>query len=193
MDASSPRNRKAWLMVTGSFFALFCSFGQMIPFGIFQSWYSDNQLSSMSGFNIYILDWFTTILGILFHEDGPVGRIFDAWGPSPLLILGRVVSVLGFVFASVATQYYQYLLSQGVLFGLSITLLFYPSVSSVATHFTNYCATTIGIASAGSGFGGFGVPDYSPLPFSQNRLFTGSPGFGIPRKKTIFTPKIFKL
>ncbi|KAI6030762.1 major facilitator superfamily domain-containing protein [Pisolithus orientalis] len=155
-DASSPHNQQAWLTVAGSFLALFCSFGQMIAFGTFQSWYSGNQLSSMSSFNI---SWIGSLqLCVFFFMGGPVGRIFDAWGPSPLLILGTLISVLSLVFTSVASQYYQYLLAQGVLFGLSVALLFYPSVSSVATHFTNYRATAIGIASAGSGLGGVVYP-----------------------------------
>lgn len=128
----------------------------MIAFGTFQSWYSGNQLSSMSSFNI---SWIGSLqLCVFFFMGGPVGRIFDAWGPSPLLILGTLISVLSLVFTSVASQYYQYLLAQGVLFGLSVALLFYPSVSSVATHFTNYRATAIGIASAGSGLGGVVYP-----------------------------------
>ncbi|KAI6166694.1 major facilitator superfamily domain-containing protein [Pisolithus thermaeus] len=156
MDTSSSQKWKAWLTVAGSFFALFCSFGQMIAFGTFQSWYSGNQLSFMSGFKI---SWIGSLqLWAFFFMGGPVGRMFDAWGPSPLLILGTVISVLSLIFTSVATQYYQYLLAQGVLFGLSVALLFYPSVSSVATHFTDYRATAIGIASAGSGFGGVVYP-----------------------------------
>lgn len=156
MDASSPHKWKAWLTVAGSFFALFCSFGQMVAFGTYQSWYSSNQFSYMSGFKI---SWIGSLqLWAFFFMGGPVGRTFDAWGPSPLLILGTVISVLSLVFTSVATQYYQYLLAQGILFGLSVALLFYPSVSSVATHFTNYRATAIGIASAGSGFGGVVYP-----------------------------------
>jgi len=42
----------AWLTVAGSFLALFCSFGQMIAFGTFQSWHSTHELSYLSEFKI---------------------------------------------------------------------------------------------------------------------------------------------
>jgi hypothetical protein len=37
----------AWFTVTGAFLALLCTFGQLSSFGIFQSWYSDHQLSHL--------------------------------------------------------------------------------------------------------------------------------------------------
>ncbi|KAI6041425.1 MFS general substrate transporter [Pisolithus marmoratus] len=173
-DASSSHNQKAWLAVAGSFLALFCSFGQMIAFGTFQSWYSSHQLSSLSGFRI---SWIGSLqLWAFFFMGGPIGRMFDAWGPSPLLILGTVISVLSLVLTSIATQYYQYLLAQGVLFGLGVALLFYPSVSSVATHFTSYRATAIGIASAGSGFGGVVYPIMLRFLFPASALLSAVSG-----------------
>lgn len=53
-DVASHDNNKtrAWLTVTGAFLALFCSFGQMVAFGTFQSWYSTHELSSLSEFKI---------------------------------------------------------------------------------------------------------------------------------------------
>lgn len=146
----------AWLTVAGSFLALFCSFGQMIAFGTFQSWHSTHELSYLSEFKI---SWIGSLqLCAFFFMGGPIGRLFDVYGPLPLLVTGTVTSVLSLLLTSFATQYYQYLLAQGVLFGLSVAVLFYPSISSVATHFTKYRSTAIGIAAAGSGLGGVLYP-----------------------------------
>jgi hypothetical protein len=43
---------RAALTVVGSFFALLGTFGQMISFGTYESWYVDHQLSAQSSSNI---------------------------------------------------------------------------------------------------------------------------------------------
>ncbi|KAG8214810.1 MFS general substrate transporter [Butyriboletus roseoflavus] len=48
--------------------------------------------------------------------------------------------------------------AQGILFGLGVAMIFYPTVACVATHFNDYRATAIGIVSAGSGCGGVVYP-----------------------------------
>ncbi|KIJ60310.1 hypothetical protein HYDPIDRAFT_99022 [Hydnomerulius pinastri MD-312] len=147
---------KAWMAVFGAFLALFCSFGQINAFGTFQSFYSTHQLSSMSPFSI---SWIGSLqLWVFFFMGGPIGCLFDAYGPTPLLCSGSILLVSSLVLTSVAVEYYQYLLAQGVLFGLGAAMLFYPTIASVATHFNEYRATAIGIASAGSGCGGVIYP-----------------------------------
>lgn len=83
---------------------------------------------------------------------------------------GSVIFVASLMLTSISTRYYQYLLFQGVFFGLGVGLLyvefrmhvldvnnsvhrFYPSLASVFTHFKCYRATMLGIAAAGSSVG----------------------------------------
>ncbi|KAF8838483.1 MFS general substrate transporter [Paxillus ammoniavirescens] len=146
----------AWMAVLGAFLALFCSFGQLNAFGTFQSWYSGHQLSSMSPFDI---SWIGSLqLWTFFFLGGPIGCMFDAYGPTPLLCCGSIILVSSNILTSIAVHYYQYLLAQGILFGAGAAMLFYPSIACVATHFDEYRATAIGIASAGSGCGGVIYP-----------------------------------
>jgi MFS family permease len=152
-DDTNSRLRARWA-VFGGFLALFCSFGQLTAFGTFQTWYSGHQLMSKSLFSI---SWIGSLqLWMFFFMGGPIGCIFDAYGPTPLLCSGSVILVSSLVLTSISVQYYQYLLSQGILFGLGVAMLFYPSMACVATHFNDYRATAIGIVSAGSGCVGFG-------------------------------------
>ncbi|KAH7913362.1 MFS general substrate transporter [Hygrophoropsis aurantiaca] len=147
---------QAWLTVFGAFMALVCTFGQMNAFGTYQSWYSDHQLSHMSPFSI---SWIGSLqLWTFFFMGGPIGRVFDAFGPRPIMISGSFLLILSIVTTSICTRYYQYLLSQGFLFGLSVGMLFYPSMASVSTHFNKYRATALGIAAAGSSVGGVVYP-----------------------------------
>lgn len=59
---------------------------------------------------------------------------------------------------SVSTEYYQFLLAQGVLGGFSLGMLFTPSISIIGHYFKKRLDLAIGIASAGSPLGGVIFP-----------------------------------
>ena len=52
-----------------------------------------------------------------------MGRCFDRYGPRPLLVTGTVIYVSSVMMTSLCKSYYQYLLAQGVLFGLGVGLM----------------------------------------------------------------------
>lgn len=182
---------RRWLVVLGAFLALFCTFGQLSSFGTYLSWYSHNQLSSyppstiswIGSLQLWVFFFSvsasvasdTTKGSKAFDQGATVGRCFDRYGPRPLLISGTAIYVSSMMIISGCKSYYQYLLAQGILFGLGVGLMsvtltqcdiqltmsfqrFYPSISSVATHFTEYRATALGIAAAGSSTGGIIFP-----------------------------------
>ncbi|KAF9778633.1 MFS general substrate transporter [Thelephora terrestris] len=147
---------RRWLVVLGAFLALFCTFGQLTSFGTYLSWYKQNQLSSYSSSTI---SWIGSLqLWMFFFSGAAVGWYFDHHGPRPLLVTGAVIYTSSIIMISFCKSYYQYLLAQGVLFGLGVGLMFYPPISSVATHFSEYRATALGIAAAGSSAGGIVFP-----------------------------------
>ncbi|EAU80861.2 hypothetical protein CC1G_03037 [Coprinopsis cinerea okayama7 len=144
---------KPTLAVCGASLALFCTFGQMNSFGTYHSWYSRHQLEHLSPSKI---SWIGSLqLWVFFFSGGFIGRVFDSYGPRYLMLLGSVLYAASVIATSVSTQYYEFMLSQGLLFGLAVGLLFYPSLASVSTHFLKYRATALGIAAAGSSFGLF--------------------------------------
>jgi hypothetical protein len=137
-DDTNSRLRARWA-VFGGFLALFCSFGQLTAFGTFQTWYSGHQLMSKSLFSISWIGslqlwmFFFMVRRLIFpnwasvtvlSQGGPIGCIFDAYGPTPLLCSGSVILVSSLVLTSISVQYYQYLLSQGILFGLGVAMLY---------------------------------------------------------------------
>lgn len=97
-------------------------------------------------------------LWVFFFSGGFVGRFFDEYGPRVLMIPGTLVLVVSIMITSICQEYYQYVLAQGVLFGLGVGMLFYPSLSAISTYFKKYRATATGIALAGSGVGGVVYP-----------------------------------
>jgi MFS family permease len=139
---SAPQvpTRRSWLVVLGAFLSLFCTFGQLASFGTYLSWYRHNQLSSYSPSSI---SWIGSLqLWMFFFSVSPsafcanaqdskvfnkgaiVGWCFDRYGPRPLLFTGTAVYVSSMMIISFCKSYYQYLLAQGVLFGLGIGLMY---------------------------------------------------------------------
>lgn len=76
-------------------------------------------------------------------------------GTRPTMLAGAVSQSLGLVFASLSTQIWQLFLSQGVLFGLGMGMLFLPSYGVISQWFTRRRALANGIGMAGAGLGGF--------------------------------------
>ncbi|KAF9476184.1 MFS general substrate transporter [Pholiota conissans] len=144
------------LTVAGTFLSLFFSFGQMNAFGTFQAWYAAHQLQHLPAATI---SWIGSLqLWMFFFSGAPIGRLFDAYGPKWLMLAGTICYIASMVLTSFCKAYYQYILCQGVLFGLSVGLLFYPSIGSISTYFEKYRATALGVGIAGSSLGGVAYP-----------------------------------
>ncbi|CCL98174.1 uncharacterized protein FIBRA_00168 [Fibroporia radiculosa] len=146
----------AWLQVAGSFFLIFNSWGIANTYGVYQTFYEENILSSMAPSAI---SWIGSIQGFLLLMFGVLtGPIFDMGYFYSLLAAGTFLIVFGMMMTSLSTQYYQVLLSQGICVGLGSGCLFVPSVAIVAMYFSKRRAFAIGIAASGSSIGGVIYP-----------------------------------
>ncbi len=56
-------------------------------------------------------------------KGGFIGRWFDAYGPRIIMIPGTLILVFSIMMTSLATQYYQYILAQGIAFGLGVGMM----------------------------------------------------------------------
>ena len=133
---------RAWLTVLGAFLALFCTFGQLNSFGTFQAWYSEHQLRDTPPSTIA---WIGSLqLWIFFFsvskplrrllaiktshamctwQGGFVGRVFDAYGPKVIMAPGTLVLVFSTMMTSLSSKFYQYILAQGLLFGIGVGMM----------------------------------------------------------------------
>ena len=59
---------------------------------------------------------------------------------------------------SLATRYYEFVLAQGVLFGLACGMIFTPAVSTVGQYFTTKRAFAMGVIASGASIGGIVFP-----------------------------------
>jgi MFS family permease len=144
--------RRAWLTVAGAWCCNFASFGWTSSIGVFQAYYSQNQLSSYSSSSV---SWIPSANVFMLIVLAPVfGKIFDNYGPRFAVIVGATAHILGLVFLSLSGEYYQIFLSQSILSGIGACSLFYSGMNAVSTYFNMRRALAIGIVASGSSLGG---------------------------------------
>ncbi|RUP45667.1 major facilitator superfamily domain-containing protein [Jimgerdemannia flammicorona] len=86
---------------------------------------------------------------------GPVANaITSRYGVKFPLLCGSLLVVLGLELASLAAEFWQLFLTEGVMVGLGYSLLFIPSIGIPSQWFLKRRALATGIATAGSGLGG---------------------------------------
>ncbi|KAK8136170.1 hypothetical protein PG984_004110 [Apiospora sp. TS-2023a] len=74
--------------------------------------------------------------------------------PKTITMSGVCLMSLGFALASLSTSIWHLLLTQGLLVGLGMSLLYFPLLAPAPEYFTNHRATAMGFILAGGGTGG---------------------------------------
>ncbi|KAL8653329.1 MAG: hypothetical protein Q9226_003892 [Calogaya cf. arnoldii] len=107
---------RAWLLVVGSFFVVFNTWGAINSFGAYQEHYASTLLSTSSASSI---SWIGTIQGFLQEAMGLfIGPVFDSGYFHSLIYAGSSLVVLGTMALSMCTTYWQVVLAQGLCIGL---------------------------------------------------------------------------
>ncbi|KAL3456995.1 major facilitator superfamily domain-containing protein [Aspergillus heterothallicus] len=141
-----------WLQVFGTLFILFNIWGLAFAFGSFQSFYVLDFLPDVS---TSAISWVGTIQSWLLIIGGLIaGPLFDMGYYRIMILVGSFLSVFGIMMLSLATEYYQILLSQGICTGLGFGLLYIPSITLVSRSFVRKRALALGISTAGAPLGG---------------------------------------
>ncbi|PQE07031.1 riboflavin transporter MCH5 protein [Rutstroemia sp. NJR-2017a BBW] len=108
--------------------------------------------------------WVGTLQGVILILGGIVtGPIFDRGYIRELLIIGTIITVLGVMMLSLAHEYYQILLAQGICVGIGSAILYVPSITLVASRFQRRRALAVCIATSGTAVGGI----INPIIFSN--------------------------
>ncbi|TRX94875.1 hypothetical protein FHL15_004336 [Xylaria flabelliformis] len=147
---------EAWLVVLGAWCAMIPSMGLLNTLAILQAWVSENQLPHLPESSV---GWiFSTYAFFLYFTGAQTGPIFDAYPVRMLVIPGSIGIVASMFLFSISKELYQYLLSFGVLGGISASLLFNPSISAVGHWFLRKRALATGVACTAGGIGGVVFP-----------------------------------
>ena len=98
----------------------------MLGVGVFQDHYVKNQLRDYSSSAVA---WISSLEIFVMFLGGPfVGKAFDQYGPKWLLLIGSFLHVFGLMMASLSTEYYQFILSQGICSPIGASMVFYPGM-----------------------------------------------------------------
>ncbi|TVY81816.1 Aspyridones efflux protein apdF [Lachnellula suecica] len=185
---------KAWLVVLGCWCTSFASFGIVNSFGIYETYYLETFLKGTSPSTIA---WIGSIQAFAqFSATLVSGPICDRYGPmvwrNPSFIffsLARklltaslsqiviwpcsIMLVVAMMLTSLCTEFYQFLLCQGILLGISCGLIFAAALSVVGHYFFKKRAMAMAYASTGSPIGGI------IYPFTLTKLIQ-NPKVGFP-------------
>ncbi|MCJ1253958.1 hypothetical protein MMC24_001772 [Lignoscripta atroalba] len=148
MDPSSfpDGGLEAWLVVFGGFCCI----------GVFQDYYQEHELSRYSASTV---SWIPSLETFMMFLGGPIfGKIYDNYGPRYLLLAGSFLHVFGLMMTSISTEYYQFILAQGICSPIGASAIFYPAMSSVSTWFFRNRALAFGVMASGSSLGGVIFP-----------------------------------
>ncbi|GAA5822315.1 hypothetical protein JCM11251_006298 [Rhodosporidiobolus azoricus] len=147
---------RAWSVVAGAWCISFTSWGVTNSFGVFQTYYQQNQLSRYSHSEI---SWIGSLqLAMVLACAIFAGKFFDAGYIRYLLVVSTCIYTAGMFGFSEASQYYQIFLGQGLACGLASGIAFVPAASSISHWFKHKRATALGFLATGSSVGGMIYP-----------------------------------
>ncbi|OIW28055.1 MFS general substrate transporter [Coniochaeta ligniaria NRRL 30616] len=161
---------QAWLQVLGSFSVMVATWGLINTFGVYQTYYETTLLAGRTSSSA--ISWIGSIQACLLLVLGLVsGPLYDGGWFRTTMTAGLFLIALGMFMTSLATEYWQLILAQGICVGAGMGLSFLPSTAILAQYFSSRRALAIGVASAGSPLAGI----VFPIMFSR---LTATLGFG---------------
>ena len=142
----------AWIVLLGSFLALFASFGLMVSIGTLQEYWQTHQLSQYSSQEV---GWIPSVFVYLALGLGICcGPLFDRYGSRWLLLIGSVAQVAMMFLLAECSKYWQFLLCLGFLGGPAAAALTTTALAAVSHWFKDKRGLASGIAMVGNSFGG---------------------------------------
>ena len=144
----------AWSQVLAGHLVAFNSWGYVNSFGLFQAYYSTSlrkspaTISWVGGIQIFLMMFIGTFSG----------RALDAGYYYAVAVPGLGLQVLSTFMTSLATEYWQLLIAQGICQGIGSGLAFTPTMALVSTYFTTKRAFAVSGMSSGTATGGVVFP-----------------------------------
>ncbi|RMZ86297.1 hypothetical protein DV736_g6478, partial [Chaetothyriales sp. CBS 134916] len=143
---------RAWLQIVGSALVFSNLWGFIFAFGSFQSYYEITYFPDVSSSTI---SWIGTVSVFLLILVGVIsGPLFDMGYFRTMLFLGAGGEILAVFIMSFCKTYWQMLLVQGIMIGLSNGLLYLPGLALVGRSFKKHRAVAMGITTCGAPTGG---------------------------------------
>ncbi len=119
--------------------------------GVFQNYYEHGGLLKETPSKI---SWIGSLQACLLIGVGAItGPLFDRGYLRALLFCGTFALVFGMMMTSLCTQYWQFVLAQGLVVGLGCGIHFVPAIALLPTYFSSKRALAQGIGTSGGSLG----------------------------------------
>ncbi|TGJ81027.1 hypothetical protein E0Z10_g7741 [Xylaria hypoxylon] len=156
--------KRAWGVACGTSLAVFCTLGYVNSFGVFQTYYTQHQLSDQSPSRIA---WIGSLQFYLIFSAGLLaGPLFDRHG-AKILLPSAIIYVASVMLTSIASEYWHFILAQGVLGGFSSGMVLNPAFAATPQYFFKNRGAAMGLSIAGSSIGGVIFPLALPRLFDK--------------------------
>ncbi|OCH88815.1 MFS general substrate transporter [Obba rivulosa] len=147
---------RAWLTVLGVSCGACATFGFVNAWGVFQAYYEATILHNSTPSNIA---WIGSIQYALIFFPAPIfGRLFDMGIFKTTIISASALLVLATFLTAQCTEYWQFVLCQGITVGLACGAIFGPAMSSIPHWFKHRLGVALGLVAVGSSIGGCVFP-----------------------------------
>lgn len=147
-------NREGISVIILGFLCNFMVFGIGFSYGIFLEFYtsSTGPLKHYSSSEVALVGTVGTSLTYLVGIFNKTMMYYVK--PRNVMILGSIIMTTGLLLAASSTHIYQFILTQGILFGVGSSFLYLPPVVCTPIFFNKHRAIAMGIVYSGTGFGG---------------------------------------
>ncbi|KKY26214.1 putative monocarboxylate permease-like protein [Diplodia seriata] len=147
---------RAWSVAAGTAAALFCTMGYLNSFGVYQTYYRSHQLSSMTPSAI---SWIGSLQNFfVFFSSLFGGALFDRYGGPVIVAPAAAAYVLSIMLTSLCTEYWHFVLAQGVLGGISNGMVMSPALAATSQYFSRRRGAAMGLGIAGASLGAVVFP-----------------------------------
>jgi MFS transporter, MCT family, solute carrier family 16 (monocarboxylic acid transporters), member 3 len=155
-DADPPPDGgvRAWSQVFAGHLIVAIAWGYPSSFGVFQTYYehtlpySPSDISWIGGVQVFAILFISAVSG----------RATDAGLARPIVFLGSIIILIGTFTTSLATEYWQIFLAQGLCVGLGLGLIWLPSITLISHYFVRKRVLALTTAATGTSTGGMIFP-----------------------------------
>lgn len=144
----------AWSQVVAGNLVNWMAWGLPATFGVYQLYYRDTLQLPQSQ-----ISWIGSVQVFLaFFMCAVSGRLVDAGYARQTIAAGSFLVVFGIMMTSLATEYWQILLAQGICTGLGMGIMFMPPVAVINSYFRRKRSLALAVSATGTGFGSLVFP-----------------------------------
>lgn len=147
-------NRDGISVIILGFLCNFMVFGIGFSYGIFLEFYTSTT-GPLRHYNSSEVALVGTVGTSLTYLVGIFNKTMMYYmKPRNVMMVGSVIMTTGLILAASSSHIYQFVLTQGILFGVGSSFVYLPPVICAPMYFNKHRAIAMGIVYSGTGFGG---------------------------------------